>query len=252
MKVVTRGEGKPRITVIGSIHGDEPAGKKAIETILDSDLEFRKPVKFIIVNEEALEQDERYLESDLNRSFPGNPERDEHEERLAAELLEEIGDSTVLDIHTTHSYPDPFAVIKSKDQETIELVEKSDVDYAVHFPTRSGNIQEFVTGVTVETGYQGSEEAAENAVEVIKNFLAAQEVIEEDYQRSNPEVFEYLETVEGNWEFKAENFKKVEEGEVYAEKNGAKLEAEEAFYPVLMSTNGYDGHLGYKACKLEL
>jgi hypothetical protein len=58
--------------------------------------------------------------------------------------------------------------------------------------------------------------------------------------------------VEGDWRFKAENFELVEKGEVYAVKEGEKLEAEEDFYPVLMSTNGYNGQLGYKAEKIEV
>lgn len=251
MKVITRGEGKPEITVIGSLHGDEPAGKKAIETILEEEIEFKKPVKFIIANEEALEQDERYLEVDINRSFPGDPESSLHEEQLAAEILQEIGETKVLDIHTTHSHPEPFAVIKSMDDEIIELVRSSNVKNAVYFPTQSGNIQEFITGVTIETGYQRTDQAVENAVKVIKNFLASHGAIEADYTRSEPEIFEYFETVEGDWKFQAENFQKVEKGEDYAEKDGKTLVAEEDFYPVLMSTNGYDGHLGYKAKKIS-
>lgn len=249
MKVFTRGKGTPQITVVGSLHGDEPAGKKAIEKILEKDIEFKKPVKFIIANEEALEQDQRYLETDINRSFPGDLESNLHEEQLAAKILQEIGDAKVLDLHTTHSYPEPFAVIKSMDNEVIDLVKTTNVKNAVYFPTKSGNIQEFTTGVTVETGYQGTEQAAENAIEVIKNFLAAHEAIEADYTISEPDVFEYIETVEGDWEFQAANFQKVKEGDVYAEKEGKTLVAEEDFYPVLMSTNGYEGHLGYKAKK---
>jgi succinylglutamate desuccinylase len=251
MKVVTRGEGLPDITVIGSLHGDEPAGEKAIRKILDSNLEFQKPVKFIIANEEALAKNERYLEADLNRSFPGNPDSNLHEERLASEILEEVGDTEVLDIHTTRSYPDPFAVIKSREDEIIDLVSESNVDYAVHFPSRSGNIQEFVTGLTVETGLQGTEEATENAVEAIKNFLAAQGALDLDFSTSDPDLFEYFETVEGNWTFEAENFQKVEEGEVYATREDEELVAEQDFYPVLMSTHGYEGQLGYKAHRIE-
>ncbi|MFQ3308567.1 MAG: succinylglutamate desuccinylase [Candidatus Nanohaloarchaea archaeon] len=250
MKATTKGQGQPELTVIGSLHGDEPAGMKAIEKILQTDIEFLKPVKFIIANEEALEEEERYLKTDINRSFPGNPESNIHEERLAAELLEEIGDTKVLDIHTTHSYPEPFAVIKSTEDEVIELVNACNVENAVYFPTQSGNIQEFVTGVTIETGYQRTEKAAENAVDTIKNFLAYHGAIDQDYSTSEPRIFEYTETVEGDWTFKAENFQKVKKGEVYAEKDGESLVADHDFYPVLMSTNGYEGHLGYKAKKL--
>jgi len=49
----------------------------------------------------------------------------------------------------------------------------------------------------------------------------------------------------------AENFEKVEKGEVFAEEGEKELKASEDFYPVLMSTNGYNGVLGYKAQKIE-
>lgn len=252
MEVKKRGEGESEITVIGSIHGDEPAGKKAIEKFLEEEPDFRKPVKFIIANEKALEKDERYLETDLNRSFPGNSDSDLHEEKLAARILEEIVDSTVLDIHTTQSYPEPFATLKDTDEHTIELVKAANVDRAIYFPNNSGTLTGYVDGIIVEAGYQKSEQAVENAVGAIRNFLAYHGAIDEDYQTSEPEIYRYTETVDGDWKFEAENFKPVRKGEVYAVKEGKELEAEEDFYPVLMSTNGYEGQLGYKAEKIEV
>lgn len=252
MKVHTRGEGEPEITVVGSIHGDEPAGSKAIERILGKNLNFKKTVKFIIANQKALEQDERYLDADLNRSFPGDKQSELHEERLAAEILEEIGDSTVLDLHTTHSYQEPFATLKDTDEETLELVKASNVEKAVYFPNDSGTLSGYVEGLIVETGYQKSDQAVENAVDTIRNFLAYNGAVDENYETSEPEIYRYEETVEGNWRFKAKNFERVEKGEIYAVRDGKTLEAEQDFYPVLMSTSGYDGQLGYKAERIEI
>lgn len=252
MKVQTKGNGEPEITVVGSIHGDEPAGKKAIERILEENLEYKRPVKFITANEKAVEKGERYLDADLNRSFPGDKQSSLHEERLAAQILEEIGDSTVLDIHTTRSHPEPFATLKDTDEKTVELVSSTNVEKAVYFPNDSGTMTGYVDGVIVETGYQESEKAVKNAVKIIKNFLAYHGAIDREYETSEPDIYRYTETVDGDWRFKAENFEKVEKGEVYAVKDGEKLEAEEDFYPVLMSTNGYDGQLGYKAEKIEV
>ena len=31
MKVTEKGNGEPELVIVGSLHGDEPAGKKAIE-----------------------------------------------------------------------------------------------------------------------------------------------------------------------------------------------------------------------------
>ncbi len=252
MRVVNKGNGTPKHTVIGSVHGDEPAGKKAIEKILQSDLEFKKPVKFIIANQKALEEDKRYLDADLNRSMPGNPESKLHEEKLAHKLKEEIEDKIVLDIHTTQSYAKPFATIKNTEKETIELVKASNINKAVYFPEESGTLVELAKkGIVAETGYQKSQEAIDNAFEIIKNFLGYFGIIEHKFETSNPEIYKYKETVEGNWQFVAENFRKVEKGETYAKTEKRELKAEEEFYPALMSTNGYKNKLGFKTVKIE-
>ncbi|MFB6174717.1 MAG: succinylglutamate desuccinylase/aspartoacylase family protein [Candidatus Nanohalobium sp.] len=251
MRVEKRGDGEPEYTVVGSVHGDEPAGRNAIEKVLDEGLEFRKPVQFIVANEKALAEDTRYTECDLNRNFPGNPESEMYEERLAAEILDQVKGTKLLDIHTTHSYPQPFGTFSNLNDTTRDLLRSTGVKNAVYFPEDTGTLNEQLDAVVVETGYQKTDQAEANAVGVIKNFLAAQGVIDGKFETSDPDVFKYQDTVEGDWEFTAENFKQVRAGESFAERNGDKLVAKEDFYPVLMSTNGYDGQLGFKAEKIE-
>jgi Succinylglutamate desuccinylase len=79
MKVYELGEGTPEVAVVGGIHGDEPCGPLAIKRLLAEELTVERPVKLIIANEEALEAGQRYLEADLNRVFPGDPNADAHE-----------------------------------------------------------------------------------------------------------------------------------------------------------------------------
>lgn len=252
MEVYQLGEGKPEYAVIGSLHGDEPCGKKAIEKFLDSDYEFKKSVKFVVANEEALEQDTRFIDTDLNRSFPGDKHSDNHEERLAAQIIEEVKGLKVLDIHSTRSHPETFATVSSIDEVTQKLCSSAGVENAVYFPEENGALNEQVEGIVVEAGYQQSEKAVENAYDTIVNFLAAEGVIDAEFSLSDPEFYQYKETVEGDWIFTAENFRIVRQGEVYAEReDGEKLKAEEDFYPVLMSTEGYEGVLGFKAEKID-
>ncbi|MFB6115305.1 MAG: succinylglutamate desuccinylase/aspartoacylase family protein [Candidatus Nanohalobium sp.] len=251
MKVEKRGEGEPEYTVVGSLHGDEPAGKNAIVSILDEGFEFRKPVQFIIGNERALEKEVRYTECDLNRSFPGDKDSDDYEMRLAAEIMEQVEGTKLLDIHTTHSYPHPFATFSNLNETTKDLLKSTGVKNAVYFPEHTGTLNGQLDAVVVEAGYQGTAQAEANAVGVIKNFMAAQGIIDGEYERSEPNIFKYYATVKGDWKFTAENFKQVRAGESFAERNGDKLVAKEDFYPVLMSTNGYKGQLGFKAEKIE-
>jgi len=252
MRVEKLGEGEPEYAVIGSIHGDEPCGKKAIERFLSEDWEVEKPVKFIIANEKALEKNKRYLETDLNRSFPGDPESELHEERLAAEIMEEVDGLRVLDLHSTRSYPKPFATLSSLNEGIKSLCKSAGVENAVYFPESNGTLNGQTESVIVEAGYQQSDQAAENSYSVLVNFLAAEGVIDAEYELSEPEFYRYYGTVEGSgYKFLAENFQKVEKGEVFAENGEEELKAEEDFYPVLMSTDGYEDIVGYKAEEME-
>ncbi|MFB6215522.1 MAG: succinylglutamate desuccinylase/aspartoacylase family protein, partial [Candidatus Aenigmatarchaeota archaeon] len=214
--------------------------------------DFSKTVQFVIANEEALEQEKRFVDVDINRSFPGDKDSDQHEERLAAQIIEELEGLKVLDIHSTRSYPEPFVTLKTVDERTLDLVKSAGVEKAVYFPNPSGASNEFLEGIIVETGLQQTEQAAENAYDIIINFLAAEGVIDRPFRETDPEIYEYYETVEGKgYRFIAENFEKVEKGEVFARKDGEDMVAEEDFYPVLMSTHGYENILGFKARKLE-
>lgn len=251
MEVISLGEGEAEYVIVGSVHGDEPCGKKAINRFIEDDYEVNKPVKFIIANEEALDQNVRFLDSDLNRSFPGDISSSKHEDRLAAEIFDEIEGKKVLDIHTTRSYPDPFGTFTDLNEATKNLLSSAGVNNAVLFPEESGTLHELTDGVVVEAGYQGTDEAVDNAYDIIVNFLASEGVIDADFERSDPDIYHYYETVEGDLKFVAENFVEVREGEIFAEREDEKLKAEENFYPVLMSTNGYEGKLGFKARKIE-
>lgn len=251
MQIIKRGKGNPQYTVIGSIHGDEPAGKNAIKRVLDEELAFKKPVQFIIANEKALAADERYLDVDLNRHFPGDAESDHHEERLAAEILDAVGDTTVLDLHTTHSYPEPFGIVKELDEAVFDRVKATGVKNVIHFPEEAGALNDFAAGVVVETGYQQTKEAEDNAVEVIKQFLGFYDIIDYEGSNRNPEFYQYTETVEGHgWTFTKENFTEVTEEDVFATKGDQERVANTAFYPILMSTDGYEGQIGFKAKKI--
>jgi len=189
MEVTKLGEGEAEYVVVGSVHGDEPCGKQAIKRFIESGYDLQEPVKFIIANEEALEQDKRFLDVDLNRNFPGDSESNEHEERLAAKNNEGDKGKKVLDIHTTRSYPDPFATFTEINPTTHQLLQSSGVENAVLFPEESGTLHEQTDGIVIEAGYQGTEQAIENAYYLIVNFLASEGVIEADFNRSEPDVY---------------------------------------------------------------
>lgn len=263
MRVYQLGDGVPEVAVVGAIHGDEPCGADAIEQIVAEEPDVDRPVKLIVANEEALEREIRYVDEDLNRVFPGDPDGDTHERRLAHALNSEISDCTTLSLHSTQSYGEPFALV-----ETVDAIARS---ICPHLPIEAVvEAVEFVEGrliqsahtIEVECGFQGSEEAATNAYWVVQSFLATTGVIDPPMAESTLDagnraavpVFRLRDVIPKvdarSYEIDATNFERVEAGERFATADGKEIRAEEPFYPVLMSAYGYEDVFGYVAEKV--
>lgn len=253
MRVVQLGSGRPEVAVVGAIHGDEPSGAVAIERLIEDPPAVQRPVKLIIANEEALEQGARFLESDLNRAFPGDPTSDRLEDRLAARLLEELEGCVTLALHSTQSFAEPFAIVGRVDDTARRIVPSLPVSYLVETGEfAEGRLLPHIRVIEVECGLQGSPEAADNAEAVVRAFLAATgvtagppdetrsvEVFRLRTQVAKPPADEYAVAVD--------SFERVAPGTAYARANGRTLTTDTEFYPVLMSAYGYEDIFGYKA-----
>ncbi|MWV63567.1 succinylglutamate desuccinylase [Halorubrum sp. JWXQ-INN 858] len=263
MDVIELGEGRPEIAVVGAIHGDEPCGPRAIERLLSEDPTVERPVKLIVANEEALAADERYLDEDLNRAFPGDPDADTHEGRLAHHVQAELTGCTTLAIHSTQSYADPFAVVDSMDEVTRGVAPHLPVDVIIQTDEfTEGRLIEHPHTLEVEAGLLGSDAAADNAYWLIRAFLAAtgalpapgaDDVVDAG-GRDDVDVFRLRERIPKpsaeEYEVFAHNFRRVEAGERFAAADDEELIAEEPFYPVLLSAYGYRDQFGYVAEKV--
>jgi succinylglutamate desuccinylase len=120
----------PTLLVVGSIHGNEPAGVEALEAVVEKltreSLLTRGDFVAVVGNVEALETGARYIDEDLNRRWspdaldrlraPGAARRSEERERreLHAELERGFasarGPVVLLDLHTMSGEGKPFAV----------------------------------------------------------------------------------------------------------------------------------------------
>ncbi len=252
MKITEKGEGKPEIAVVYCTHGNETAGKKAVEKLLSENPEFLKPVKFVFANEKAYEEGERYIDCDLNRSFSGNPESDLYEERLAAEMMEELTEPKVLDLHESSTKPVPFSLFTWMDEKTVETLQSTNTEKAVEISYTPGCGINHYGGVEVETGPRGTQRSVEMAYRILKQFLVNEDAIEGEKDRSQPEIYSVYGTQEREAEelgVLAENFVEVEQGEVIAESDSS-IHADESFVPVLFDES-YDDILGFKAVRLE-
>jgi succinylglutamate desuccinylase len=258
MRIEQLGDGDPEVAVVGGIHGDEPCGVEAIETLLDEQPAVERPVKLIVANEAALAAGERYLDQDLNRSFPGDADADSHETHLAARLSDVLAGCETISLHSTQSYDDTFAIVNGAGGFERRVCPRLSVDAVVDASAfdRGRLFASVDRLVELECGYQGSTAANENAIRVTREFLGAVGALPAERRDPRPNlpvyrlIRQFPKRRARTYEVYASNFEHVPAGEPFAAADGEEIVAEEGFYPVLMSPYGYEDVFGYAAERL--
>lgn len=252
MKIIERGSGRPRVAVVGGIHGDEPAGKEIVEHLIDTLDVDDGTVQLIIANERAIATGERYTDTDLNRAFPGDIGSGQYETALAARLVDILdGADAVLAIHTSKSAPPPFTIFS----ELTDSVRRSVAGMPVEYVLDSGSLRSTTLdsvvphAVSFEAGHQGSQQAVDFGLEATTAFLRAHGVLQDE-----PPEFTEVTLVEGHEEvpkgggepeLNYENFEEMAVGSIFARDDEVVHEVErEGLVPVLASEEGYDDIFG--------
>lgn len=127
----TSGRPGPLIVAVGAIHGNEPSGPSAIETVVEKLAQQQPPISGAFVglvgNIKAFKQKRRFIDEDLNRCFRparvANIGKSEVRSAEQAELEELVGtidalaegaeDVCFLDCHTTSSETIPYISVNA-------------------------------------------------------------------------------------------------------------------------------------------
>jgi len=252
--VTVAGPGEPEVAVVGGIHGDEPSGVRAVRRLREAELNLQRGVAFVVANPAAVAAGRRFLDSDLNRVFPGDPDGD-REHRIASELCELLSPLVTLSIHGTHSHPKPFALVHRSDPAEYELASRLPVPHVVdHSGVNEETVSSCVRVVEVEVGIQGTDTAAAAAERQARAFLRRVGALPGEPPKSDPDFYHMTrgvpKPVGADAELLVDNFEFVPEGTVFARVDDEKLVAERDFYPILMSETGYADIFGYEGEKL--
>ena len=97
--VIRIGSGKPGVGIVCGMHGDEKTPLLIASKLKDIKLMKGSLHIFLGVNQLAHKLNKRFVDADLNRSFPGK-EDGNLEERIAIKLLKELENlDLVIDLH---------------------------------------------------------------------------------------------------------------------------------------------------------
>jgi tryptophanyl-tRNA synthetase len=227
-----------KLILVCCLHGNERYGLSVCES--------QSLFPFVLANEKALKENKRFIDSDLNRVFPGNEEGN-YEERRAAEILEKIKDfDYVLDLHSSSNRCPLFGIITKPNKEKIEFAKKLGLKKLIIMPESfaSGKaLIDFVKyGLSIEIGPHENLDNKKQVSALIENFA------ENKSYNEDIEVFEIFEIIRDKAdEILIENFKEVKKGEKISENQIAEFD----FVPVLVGEEAYKGTLCLAARRIE-
>lgn len=168
-----------KILFIAAVHGDEPIGMEAIKQI--QKIKLKKEFDSIIANPKALAQNKRFIDSDLNRIFPGNINGD-YEEKRAKEIIKIAKNySSVIDLHGTISNTGIFIIMPKFTLANLFLALSFNIKKIVIWQKSSetiGSLSYFMnSGIEIESGLRDDPKIKNQLNKILIKFLENQDKI---------------------------------------------------------------------------
>ena len=230
-----------KIAVVYCLHGDEKYGEKVALNLPPS-------IDKIIGNPEAFSKNKRFIETDLNRCFPGNP-AGTYEERRASELKEMLEKyDIVIDLHSTSNVCPLFGIITSPNAEKIALAKRLGLNKLVIMPEIFAKgkalIDHVKGGISLEIG---PHDEKSNIDEVLDSF---HHLINNE-QSKGCEIFEVVNIIKKEASNSSIfNFQEVKKGQLIAEDALLRQYADHDFTAILVDEKAYKDILCFSCKKL--
>jgi predicted deacylase len=246
--IKTIGQGSPHVGLVVCMHGDEIVGQMVVDEL--SKLEsVNGSLSLIIANPPAMAVNQRFVDTDLNRCFPGKVDG-LVEERLARDLLEVLPQlDYVIDLHTTNSDIDALAIVVDISKDSKELLQKVPIKKVAFIPPEvfSGSlIGECRAGVSIEFGPDKSGSNFDLVYKTTKDILVNLGTLTGKRQELRDRVlYEVFARYTVDDDFEADpslsEFSAIEEGQVIGCCNDQDVLAEYSFHPLFLGKGKYGG-----------
>lgn len=255
----------PRVLVNICSHGNEVIGLEIQKKCKNLNIK-NGSLSFNVGNPEAVRQGKRFIESDLNRSFPGS-ENGTYEEKIAFYMMKYIKlFDYVIDIHSTVSGMDKCLIVEDNSQEIKQLISVcNNCDTVLHMKATKGSSiflacrqsNKKIPAIAFEYGNNSNKIIKKTYDDLIRIFVKIG-IIQQKIKIVNlnkPKQFKcnrVLFKKKGDViEKNITNYKQVKKGDVigHTAKN-IPIVAKNDFYPVLFGETNYEKIFGFMARKL--
>jgi len=238
-------------------HGDERIGLKVVREIKKLNID-KDTLVAQIANRRAFELRKRFIDQDLNRSFPGDKEGN-HEEKLAYKISPIVKSADiVIDIHSTKSELKDAVIVTKLDINTRKCIEAMRPKYVLIMnATRdTALISQAKIGLAFEYGKDNNSIALKKIVTDIKKLFCYIGLVDIKLPKSKTaaKYFDVVSEVAKPKGYKLlkkiKNYKIIHKGEVFATNGKHELIAEENFYPILFGEKNYKTIFGFRGKKI--
>lgn len=224
------------IGIVVCLHGNEHIGLE-----VNKKLNIGLPI--FIANPLAVKNNVRFIDSDMNRSFPGKIDGN-YEERQAYHLLKQIKKfKHVIDVHSSSCKIELFGIITKPNAEKLHLAKKMGIKKVVLmneiFAKGTSMIDNLDCAISLEVGPHNRKENLSEVIDLIKNL---KNNLNKDCSNFKLEIFEVTKILFGEniSKFYIENFKEVKKGDLIAESD-KKHYAQFDFFPIFVGEDAYKG-----------
>ncbi|MFH1832906.1 MAG: succinylglutamate desuccinylase/aspartoacylase family protein [Candidatus Levyibacteriota bacterium] len=262
------GSGSPVLAITAAMHGDEETGVFILDIVRKNIRPERGTVRLIVANPPALFRGVRFVNGDMNRAFPGD-KGSIGEKGIAADVLDIVEDSDfTIDLHTSSSPTQTFAIVGNKEKRRVELAEMAGVKKILYIPKQNSYAMiDFVKcGIGIELGLHNSQYAYDSGLLLINNVLNRLGLTTEEIGKQD-DAYEYFQVTgsipkpfSAPVQIYCQNFKLVHAGETIAKtdskgtvlpKLSDLMTAQEDFYPILVGERAYKDIVCIKAKKIS-